>query len=173
MAQDQRVRLAASSYETWSHMAQQMTVRLLRIVPEAAVEHIGSTSVPGLPAKPVVDLAVGVPADEIAEVSRLLVEQGFDLEGTQPQHSWLSYPQRSARQFVVHVLEHQGRQWSRRLLFRDALRADESARDRYLEVKREAAASSANWDEYTQAKTDVVHAILDAAPDRTQAGWAT
>lgn len=166
MAQDEQVRLADSRFDAWSEMARQMTNRLLEVVPQATVEHIGSTSVPDLPAKPVVDLAVGVPADQIADVTQSLVEQEFDLEGEQPQHSWLSFPGRTARQHVVHVLEYQGRLWQRRLLFRDILRADGVARSRYLEVKREAAASSANWDEYTNAKTAVVRSILDAAHSR-------
>ncbi|WP_120004014.1 GrpB family protein [Nesterenkonia muleiensis] len=166
MAQDEQVRLTDSRFNVWSEMARQMTNRLLEAVPQATVEHIGSTSVPGLPAKPVVDMAVGVPADQIAGVTQLLVQQGFDVEGEKPHHSWLSFPGRTSRQYVIHVLEHQGRSWQRRLLFRDTLRADGAARSRYLEVKREAAASSANWDEYTNAKTAVVQSVLDAAHTR-------
>lgn len=169
MTQDQRVRLADSNFEVWAEMARTMTAQLLQLLPQASVEHIGSTSVLGLPAKPVVDLAVGVPADQIADVTQLLVQHGFDLEGQKPRHSWLSLPDRTARQYVIHVLEQDGRQLQRRLLFRDTLRADAAARSRYLEVKRKAAASSANWDEYTQAKTDVVHDILDAAEARRDA----
>lgn len=163
MTHDQRVRLVDGSFETWSEMAQQMTACLRQLVPHATIEHIGSTSVPSLPAKPVIDMAVGVGAEAIGDTTQLLVQQGFDLEGEKPRHSWLSFPDRTARKYVIHVLEDQGRQFQRRLLFRDTLRNNPNARRRYLEVKRKAAEESADWDEYTHAKTETVHEILDAA----------
>lgn len=121
MTHEQRVRLADSSFEDWSGMAQLMISRLGQLVTRATIEHIGSTSVPGLPAKPVVDVIVGVAAEAVDDTTQLLVQEGFDLEGKKPLHSWLSFPDRTARQYVIHVVEDQGRQFQRRILFRDTL----------------------------------------------------
>lgn len=145
-------------------MARELAQRIAAMLPHAAIEHIGSTSVPWLPAKPVVDLAVGVSADEVGAATRTLAQHGFDLEGEREGHAWLSLPDRTAREYVVHVLEAQGRAWSRRLRFRDILRADAAARAKYLAVKQQSAAVSVGWDDYTQSKTAVVHEILDAEP---------
>ncbi|WP_448710586.1 GrpB family protein [Microbacterium profundi] len=72
MASDERVTLVASEHEAWARKAAEMAVEILEHLPNAKIEHIGSTSVPGLPAKPVVDLAVGMAAGEIVLAGREL-----------------------------------------------------------------------------------------------------
>lgn len=160
MTSEKRVVLVASRHAEWARAAAEMTVELVKHLPRAEIEHIGSTSVPGLPAKPVVDLAVGVAADEILHSARALARCGFDLEGGRAEHAWLSYPNRSARAFVAHIFEFQGEEWIKRLRFRDILLTDEKSRERYLETKRDAARSANGWGEYTRAKSSVVSEIL-------------
>lgn len=160
MASDERVTLVASEHELWARMAAEMAVELLEHLPHAKIEHIGSTSVPGLPAKPVVDLAVGVAADEIVLSGRELARRGFDLEGERADHAWLSYPDRSARAFVIHIFERHGDEWNKRLRFRDILLTDKQSREDYLAIKRAAAASADGWGQYTRAKSSVVSEIL-------------
>ncbi|NHB84991.1 GrpB family protein [Tessaracoccus sp. HDW20] len=87
-----------------------------------------------------------------------LRDEGFDLEGALPHHAWLGFPSRDDRRYVIHVVEYGS--WQRRIDFRDLLRRDPGARARYLEVKLASAEASANWDEYTQSKTDVVAGLL-------------
>lgn len=161
MTSSQRVVLVESNHEEWTRMAHELAERISAMLPHAEIEHIGSTSVPCLPAKPVIDLAVGVAANEVGEATRTLAQHCFDLEGEREGHAWLSLPDRAAREYVVHVFEAPGRAWSRRLRFRDILRSDAAARAKYLAVKRQSAAVSAGWDDYTQSKTAVVHEILD------------
>ncbi|WP_206446383.1 GrpB family protein [Agrococcus sp. KRD186] len=160
MTSEQRVVLAASEHEEWSRLARDMAGRISRLLPEAVIEHIGSTSVPDLPAKPVVDLAVGMPADRVDEATEVLAQHGFDHEGGRAGHTWLSSPDRSARAYVIHVLDLDGTGWERRLRFRDILRTDASARAKYLAVKQRSAASSVGWDDYTQSKTAIVSELL-------------
>ncbi|MCC9204423.1 GrpB family protein [Arthrobacter sp. zg-Y769] len=137
-----------------------MAARLRTQVPGARLEHIGSTSVPGLAAKDVVDLLIGVEENRVAEVAAELAADGFDLEGELPGHCWLSYPARASRRYILHVVEFDGVPWRRRIGFRDLLRRDESARARYLEAKLEAAREAQGWDDYTQFKTPVVAGLL-------------
>lgn len=160
MASAQRVTLVASEHKEWARSAAEMAGELLALLPRAKIEHIGSTSVPELSAKPVIDLAVGVAADEVVLSTRKLARHGFDAEGERAGHAWLSYPDRSARAFVIHIVEFQGERWSKRLRFRDILRTDERSREEYLAVKEEAAASANGWGEYTRAKASVVAEIL-------------
>lgn len=160
MASDERVTLVASEHEAWAREAAEMAVEILEHLPNAKIEHIGSTSVPGLPAKPVVDLAVGMAAGEIVLAGRELARLGFDLEGKRADHAWLSYPDRSARVFVIHIFEFQGEEWNKRLRFRDILLTNKKSREKYLAVKRAAAALADGWGEYTRAKSSVVSEIL-------------
>lgn len=162
-AEQQAVRLVPSRHEEWLLRYTEMAGCLAALLPGAHLEHIGSTAVPGLPAKDVVDVLVGVDATRVVEVAHRLRDAGLDLEGELTHHCWLSAPDRRARTLVVHVVEHGGRAWTRRLTFRDLLRRDADACERYLRVKEAAARGSAGWDDYTQAKTQVVADLLTRA----------
>lgn len=167
MEADQPVFIVPSRYSEWTQMATEMMSNLGEQVPGVHLEHIGSTAVPGLPAKDVVDLLVGVEAARVQAVARQLASGGFDLEGERDYHCWLSFPSRLARAYVIHVVEYGSRQWNRRIIFRDLLRSDGSARDQYLKTKIDAAESANNWDEYTQSKTSVVSSLLSSSNSRS------
>lgn len=134
------------------------------------VEHVGSTSVPGLPAKPVIDMLLVVPdsADERRYVP-LLEGIGFELVIREP--AW--YEHRVLREHHVgaaaehvnlHVLSEGCPEVHRMLLFRDWLRGNRADRELYAETKRSLARQT--W-EYTQnyadAKSETVAGILKRA----------
>ncbi|WP_427174516.1 GrpB family protein [Arthrobacter sp. 92] len=77
-------------------------------------------------------------------------------------------PDRSNREVVVHLVHFRGRQWHRRIKFRDILQRD--TRARYLSVKREAAASTKDLGAYTSQKAGVVAAILKAPENPASPG---
>ncbi len=138
--------------------------RILEAVGDAAlaVEHIGSTSVPGLAAKPIVDVVVVV-ADITAEEDHVerLVAAGYDLRVREPGHRLVRTP---ARDVHVHVYEHGDPAVEAYLLLRDRLRADPADRDLYERTKREL--MTRRWetmDAYADAKTAVIQGILARA----------
>lgn len=160
MGEEQVVALVPSRHEEWCLRYAEVAGRLSALLPDARLEHIGSTAVPGLPAKDVVDVLVGVDAADVVDVAHRLREEGLDLEGELAHHCWLSLPHRRSRTCVVHVVAHGGRAWTRRVAFRDLLRRDPDARERYLRVKQAAARDADGWDAYTRAKTQVVADLL-------------
>lgn len=81
MSTEQSVVLVPSRHIEWSAMAARMADCLTAQVPGAQIDHIGSTSVPDLPAKNVVDLLVGVTIERVPDAARQLASAGFDLEG--------------------------------------------------------------------------------------------
>ncbi len=126
------------------------------------IEHIGSTSVPGLAAKPIVDVAVSVPdvTDEAAYLEPLLAA-GYVLRVREPGHRLVRTPERDAH---VHVYEHGAREVDDYLLLRDHLRRDDADRQRYEDVKR--GLMTRSWDDsnaYADAKTTVIDAIKERA----------
>ncbi len=138
--------------------------RILEAVGDAAlaVEHIGSTSVPGLAAKPIVDVVVVV-ADITAEEDHVerLVAAGYDLRVREPGHRLVRTP---ARDVHVHVYEHGDPGAEAYQLLRDRLRADPADRDLYERTKREL--MTRRWetmDAYADAKTAVIQGILARA----------
>lgn len=126
------------------------------------IDHIGSTAVPGLPAKPIVDIQVSVADVEHEDGYRPQLEAaGYERRVREPAHRMLRTPERDVH---VHVCD-RGSPWERRhLLFRDWLRVTSDDRRRYERTKRELA--QRDWptvNDYAQAKTDVIAAIMERA----------
>lgn len=133
-------------------------------VPIAAIEHVGSTSVPGLAAKPIIDCDIVVGEADVAAASRVLVSLGFTPEGDLgiPLRWAFKEPDRLAGT-NTYVIVNGCLSLRNHLAVRDVLRADAALRDQCAAVKRKAGASSANIDEYGQAKTAIVQKLLAAA----------
>ena len=157
------IELVPADPQGWAARFDVVRGRLASLLPDAEIEHIGSTSIPDLPAKDVVDVLVGVNLHQWSTAMDVLNSDGFDCEGHREGHAWFSLPDRKNREIVVHLVQIHGRQWHRRVVFRDILRKDIRARERYLSVKREAAARTGDWGAYTAHKADVVAAILESA----------
>jgi GrpB-like predicted nucleotidyltransferase (UPF0157 family) len=129
------------------------------------VEHVGSTSVPGLMAKPVIDVLLVVPdsADE-PRYAPQLEAAGYVLRIRQPEwfeHRLFRGPDPPVN---LHVFSPGAAEVERMLRFRDRLRDDDAARDRYQRTKRELA--ELTWrhvQDYADAKTAVIDEILDDA----------
>ena len=136
---------------------------------DVVVEHVGSTSVPGLSAKPVLDvlLLVPDPADEPAYVPHLEAA-GFLLHLREP--NWFEHRLLKGTDPAVnlHVLAPSSEEARRMVLFRDHLCADRADRELYEATKRRLATQ--DWQrvqDYADAKSEVVAAILTRARSST------
>jgi GrpB-like predicted nucleotidyltransferase (UPF0157 family) len=131
------------------------------------IEHVGSTSVPGLPAKPIIDVQVSV-ADLANEDSYVppLARLGLQLRSRDAYHRYFRPYPGQPRVVHVHVCE-VGSDWETdHLRFRDYLRTHPEACTRYAEAKRAAAATWADDGlAYTDAKTEVILSILQSAAE--------
>jgi GrpB-like predicted nucleotidyltransferase (UPF0157 family) len=151
--------------------------RLLAALGMVAVraEHVGSTSVPGLAAKPIIDIQISVAdvSDE-ARYAGPLETAGMRMRSRADAHRYFRPGHGQARDVHLHVCE-TGGTWERdHLLFRDYLRADPAARDAYVAAKRSAASTwrDDRW-AYTEAKTDIILDILGQAERWARGtGWA-
>lgn len=138
------------------------------------VEHVGSTAVPGLAAKPIIDIQVSV-ADTEDEVTYVpaVENAGAQLRARDPGHRYFRPPPDRPREVHIHVCE-AGSAWERNhLLFRDYLRAHPTARDAYAELKRELARRYPDDRlAYTDAKAGFIFDALDAAETWSRrVGW--
>ena len=128
----------------------------------AAVEHCGSTSIPGVPAKPILDILVGIPGRiDIASIRDALAPLGYE------HATWAGVPGHEVfgkgdpRTHLVHVVPLGGPAWDRMIGFRDALRTDASLAAEYGELKRQLAARYPdNRSAYTEGKADLVARVL-------------
>ncbi len=129
------------------------------------LEHVGSTSVPGLSAKPILDMVLAV-ADSNDEPSYVqpLEEKGYTLRIREPdwyEHRLLIPP---GVKGSLHVFSDGCEEIEQMLLFRDWLRNHADDRVLYEETKRELAARTWKYmQNYADAKTEIVHEILARA----------
>ncbi|MBW8482107.1 GrpB family protein [Actinomadura parmotrematis] len=126
-----------------------------------AVEHVGSTSVPGLPAKPIVDIAVGLSGTATeAAVEAALAPLGYRYLGDAGDDGGWLYVLETRPAFRVlhlHGVRYGDQRWHDYLRFRGVLRRSAAARDAYEHLKRDLAARhAADRPGYTAAKTGFV-----------------
>jgi len=165
-------RIELAEYDpAWPALYAREERRLRSLLGERAVrvEHVGSTAVPGLRAKPIVDVALEVPdsADEAAYVPDLEAA-GYALRIREPEwleHRLVKGPDTNVN---VHVFSAGCDEVERMLRFRDRLRADAADRERYAQAKRELAAREWRYvQQYADAKSGVVADILARADEAT------
>ena len=129
------------------------------------IEHIGSTAVPGLAAKPIIDILLVVEnsGDEPAYLPRLEAA-GYLLRVREPdfhEHRMFRTPERDAH---LHVFSLGSSEIERYLTFRDRLISNPDARREYEETKRDLAARDwPDMDAYARAKTECVERMIAAA----------
>jgi GrpB-like predicted nucleotidyltransferase (UPF0157 family) len=156
------VRLVAAE-AAWSLAAASLIEHIGRALGRSAVtiEHIGSTAVPGLLTKPIIDVAVRlVPEASIELVVELLETAGWEYRGDAGDAGGLVFVLSTRPNYRVahlHAIPHDDAQWRRYLAFRERLRADSQARSDYETVKRQLAETFPNDQAaYTIGKDDVV-----------------
>lgn len=135
------------------------------------VEHVGSTAVPGLAAKPVIDLMASVrdPGLVVREAAERLAADGWHFVPPElDQRSWRRFfikpdPAGQRRLAHLHVIQAGHPRWAQQLAFRDALRRDDLLARRYEDLKRDLAARHAGDREaYSLAKAQFVRDALEA-----------
>jgi GrpB-like predicted nucleotidyltransferase (UPF0157 family) len=127
------------------------------------IEHVGSTAVPGLPAKPIIDIMAAV---QDLETSRAALPHLASLGYCYAPYRddvmhWLCKPGPDVRTHHLHLVPHGSALWNDRIAFRDRLRADAELAAEYAELKVRLARTHADDREaYTQAKTPFIEGVL-------------
>ena len=129
------------------------------------IEHVGSTAVPGLAAKPIIDLDAVVLSGDVRDAVRRLEAVGYTHKGDQGIPGREAFrPPEGAVPHHLYVCASDNPELAAHLRFRDALRADDDLATEYGRLKRELAARfGADRDGYCEAKTEFVRSVLAAA----------
>jgi GrpB-like predicted nucleotidyltransferase (UPF0157 family) len=133
------------------------------------IEHFGSTAIPGLAAKPIIDILIGVRS--LAEAKQIAVSQleqlgyAYWLENPDPQRMFFvkGLPPNSPRTHHIHIVEPDSVLWER-LIFRDYLcqHPDEAAR--YAQLKYDLAQRfSSDREAYTAGKAEYINSVMQKA----------
>lgn len=129
------------------------------------IQHVGSTAVPGLPAKPILDLAAAVTTfDTIPGLIPRLAPLGYLYRGNRPEtggHLFILESKPDVRTVHLHVVLQGSRPWRDYLAFRETLRSREDLRCQYAAFKRRLAALyPGDTAAYTAAKAEFIQGVL-------------
>jgi GrpB-like predicted nucleotidyltransferase (UPF0157 family) len=145
---------------------------LLQLFPTtfSAIEHVGSTAVIGMAAKPIIDILAVVPSMDVADkVMIRLTECGYlfsaEFNAQLGDSRWLMKHANGRRTHHLHLVLPGSKHWVDKIQFRDLLRADPSWAHKYVALKKDLAQKhSADREAYTEAKADfVTHALVSLA----------
>lgn len=133
-----------------------------------SIQHVGSTAVPDLPAKPIIDIAAPVTSlGEAYGAISVLEQAGWLYWPSDPNGSWRLWflrPRPETRTHHLYLIQHDDPHLRELTTFRDRLRTDESAREHYAELKQQLAQQHrTDRDAYTAAKTRFVVELLHQA----------
>lgn len=160
--------------DSWPLLAAKECTRLASALslPPGQVEHIGSTSVPGLLCKPIIDVQVGLlPFPPAVEDLSVLAQLGYVAHGEAGVQDRLYFTSRGTIAFNVHVLQLGGTHWRNNLVLREYLRTSAAARARYASAKLAVVSSGAiTLVAYSEAKASVISQLLAEAQAHSSAG---
>lgn len=160
------------SYDfSWPRLFEVERERLTSLYPGnfIDVQHIGSTAIPGLIAKPIIDILAGVQSITVAEQLALpLCLSGYttsaELNESLSDRKWLMRWENGHRTHHLHLVVHGSTAWHERLKFRDALRSNPESAAKYAALKTQLAATyPKDREAYTDAKAEFVRAIVREA----------
>ena len=168
-----REEISIAPYDpSWPQIYESEAAFLRRILPKSIVikiQHFGSTAVPGLAAKPIIDMLVEVSSlgDTQEQIVPILEAAGYDYfwrTDVSPSYAWfIKRDSQGKRTHHIHMVEADSKLWER-LFFRDYLREFPEEAKHYAELKQSLAAKfSHDRIGYTEAKADYVVAVTERA----------
>ena len=163
--------------ESWPSLFEEERARIERAIGPwvEEIEHVGSTAVPGLAAKPVIDIMAGVKSlDDSPILVERLVGLGYEyvpeFERVLPFRRYFRKMREGRRTHQIHLVERSNAEWwDRHLLFRDYLRANPEIAGEYARLKHELSGRfGEDREAYTDAKTDFISEVVRRVQEKEQ-----
>ncbi len=167
--------IAIADYDPrWPELYQQEERRILEAIGDlvAAIEHVGSTAVPELAAKPIIDIMASVRRLEdasrcVGPLEAIGYEYVPQYEIYIPERRYFRKPKDRPRTHHLHMVETTSELWRRHLAFRDFLRTHPDVAREYAQLKRQLAARyGADGFGYAEAKSPFIKSVLAQASAR-------
>ena len=132
----------------------------------ASIEHVGSTAVPGLGGKGIIDIAIAVEKDCMEEAKSKLQEIGYEFRpsfSTPDRFYFITYlpdPEENSRRYHIHLTYPESKEWKELIGFRDYLRTHPEALEEYANIKKQAAEiANQDGDQYRKMKEPILQKI--------------
>jgi len=158
-----------ADHKKWKELFEKEKKTLLSIFEdlEIQIEHVGSTAIPGVLAKPIIDMMLGFSKPEQTEIIyKKLEELGYEDRGERgvPGRRLFVKGPEEKRTHYLHVTKIDNSFWQEHIIFRDYLRQNQKGRDEYNKLKQDLAEKFSDKRElYTKAKSDFIQNIINKA----------
>ncbi len=157
-----------SDHEEWKSLFKHERKSLKRqLDPGIKIEHVGSTSIPGVPAKPIINIVIGYSDDNVKEtIFKILQSCDYEDMGEKGKknHRFFAKGPDDNRTHYIHVTKINSEGWDEYVLFRDFLLQDKDAREEYNALKIKLAEKYSDKRElYTEGKSKFITDILTKA----------
>jgi len=168
-----------AAFHPYDYRSQDVATQLKKLIelymPEATIDHIGSTAIPGCPGKGIVDLMALYPTEHLDAVITLLSAMGFQRQGKEFKNRFpdsrpvmmgtFKYDNTSFLVYV-HVVHEDSYEAVRFRIFRDRLRNDSELLSDYITVKKRIISEGViDTDDYTEMKHSIIRRILGSDYD--------
>jgi len=157
----------------WPKLAAEEIALIKKNLPYAwivDIQHIGSTAIPGLPAKPIIDIYIGVASIQEAQKAIKPIEKlGYVFWSDNPNKEKMFFvkgmpPFGKGRTHHIHIVEYNSTYWRARILFRNYLRTHPDKAEKYAQLKHELMEKyEFDREAYTDAKSSFISSILEKA----------
>ena len=157
----------------WKALFEEESNRLLAIASDyfKAVQHIGSTAIPGIVSKPIIDILAAI--DSLSNISRIIeplkkidyIHRGE--QGIPGRHPFVKGGE-EFRTHHLHVVEKNHQEWKKHILFRDYLRANSEEADKYSRLKQVLLKTfKFEREKYTTGKSEFIEKIIKKAKEES------
>ena len=141
------------------------SLRLLLGGAVCEIDHVGSTAVPGLAAKPIIDIDVTLPLEDIASACERMVCAGYEARGNRYDDGMWAFSRKVMPACRVYLCQPGNETHHKRLAFRERLRGDDALSAAYAVLKRQLSRQfPLDGDSYTAAKRGFIEAAIGPTP---------
>lgn len=158
--------------ELFTIESDRLSLALKAYLPQLKFYHIGSTSIPGIVAKPILDILGEVDdVKQLDQFEQLFTSLGYEYKGEYgiPGRRYLTfYNEGKEIAFIhLHVFQKDSKEFETHLLFRDVLRKDEKLRNEYRDLKLSLIEKGMSRSDYSKVKSELILKVLNTSKKRT------
>ncbi len=149
-------------HKSWIPFFVKEKKKLLESIPDICVEHVGSTAIPSISAKPIIDIVVGIKKiKDFHLYKNKLKKLGFEYHDNRGSsfNKFLTKGPADCRTVYVHLVKYKGNIWNKYIYFRDTLNCNLKLAKQYEKLKLNLATKFKNRDYYTKAKAEFIRKV--------------
>ncbi|NQT49871.1 GrpB family protein [Candidatus Kuenenbacteria bacterium] len=148
--------------KSWGIFFNKEKNRIAKSIPKIKIEHIGSTAIPSICAKPIIDIVIGIDNfRDLHEYKIKLEKLGYkyhDNRGSR-YNKFFTLGAEDCRKVYIHVVKFRGKTWNNYINFRDKLIKNKGLAKQYQTIKIKLSNQFKNRDQYTKAKAEFIQSV--------------